>query len=108
MCDHGIADDVCGVVPVRKSSLQVGYDGLGSTCNQTITFHRCDKRGFLNDKGQRFRCDPVYQERVVKIDSNRGKRGPCAPLSRVAYRDVVRCKSVRDNNIDVGCDLQIN
>ena len=99
VCDFGISDTKCGVVPAqnRTFSLKSG----DSICSETVVEHRCDKRGILTRRGKRFACEPVYRKRQVEITG-------CVPFTHVSYQDVVRCKKVQDNDLDVGCDLFID
>lgn len=98
VCNFDVPETKCGVVPSMRRNLTLSDES--SMCSESVLLHRCDKRGFLARNGKRFRCIPVFRERKVVLTG-------CAPYTRVFYRDVVRCRARRDDQLDVGCDLLV-
>ena len=109
VCDFGVPENECDVVPNWSTTYQLGREETGSGCDVTLTFHFCDKRGFMDDQGRRFRCKPVFRQRSVKLgDDSDSVTGSCSPLTGLAYKDVVRCVPERDDDLDVGCDIYVD
>ena len=108
-CDYGIPEDECAVVPYYSLTYQLGVEEYESGCSVELTFHQCDKRGYMDDQGRRFQCNPVVRQRSVKLNDNSGGSvtGSCGALAELAFDDVVRCVPTRDENLDVGCDIYV-
>ena len=105
-CDYGIPDDKCAVVPdYSLTYLELGveeYQSYDSGCSVVLTFHRCDKRGYMDENGQRYQCNPVIGQLSRKLSG-----GSCGALTELAYEDVVKCEATRNDNLDVGCDIYV-
>ena len=107
-CDYGIPEYECAVVPYYSLTYQLGVEEYGSGCSVALTFHRCDKRGYMID-GQRFRCKAVSGQHSVELsDGSDGVTGSCGALTELSYEDVVKCEPVRDDNLDVGCNIYVD
>ncbi len=98
VCNYSLPENQCIVVPAQRRN--VTLTSLGQSCEASIVEHQCNKRGFLRRNGQRYRCRPVFRERTERLSQ-------CFPFTRITYRDVIRCKAERNDNLDVGCDLFI-
>ena len=107
-CDYGILEDECAVVPDYSLTYQLGVEEYESGCSVELTFHHCDKRGYMDDQGRRFQCNPVVRQHSVKLNDNSGSvTGSCGALTELAFNDVVRCVPTRNENLDVGCDIYV-
>ncbi len=99
LCDYGFSETQCNVAPPQ--SRKVTLTSLGTTCETTILEHtKCDKRGFMAKSGRRFRCQPTIRETKVDLEQ-------CSPFTNFRYYDVIECKGILSENLDVGCDLFI-
>ena len=108
VCDYGTPEGGCTVVEDRSETYQLGTEGVGSTCSVDLTFHRCDKRGFMNDQGVRFECTPVIMPKFVELTADsEDVSGSCGAITDLVYEDVVDCSPVRNDNLDVGCDFLV-
>ena len=102
-CDFGVPRTKCRAVPEPFSQRNItvtadGRSGSGpKSCYRSVRSHSCDKEGF-RARGKTFRCTARVGKRPVRF-------GKTCPLYVGVYRDVVRCKPVRDDNIIVGCDF---
>ena len=101
-CDFGTPPRRCKLVPqvFGRENITVTADSSGRNCTEQIVRKTCDKIGFRS-RGEKFRCDPVKGKRSVRFDKN-------CPLSHGSFKDNVKCKRVRDNNLIVGCDLVVH
>ena len=107
VCDYGVPEDECAVVPDYSLTYQLGLEGSG--CSVDLTFHRCDKRGYMDKSGQRFQCSSVMGERSVKVRGNSDSvTGSCHALTELSYVDVVRCVPRRNDDLDVGCNIYVD
>ena len=90
------------VVPSYSLTYQVGVKDYmsDSDCSVVLTFHRCDKRGYLDKNGRRYQCNPEMGQLSGRLSG-----GSCGALTELAYKDVVKCKATRNDNLDVGCDI---
>ena len=102
--DYGVPEDECVVVPSYSLTYQVGVKDYmsDSDCSVMLTFHRCDKRGYLDKNGRRYQCNPVMGQLSGKLSGE-----SCGALTELAYEDVVKCKATRNDNLDVGCDIYV-
>ena len=108
-CDFGIPEKECAVVPDRSLTYELGMEEFGSMCSVALTFHRCDKRGFIGNGGRRFECRPVVRRRSVKLSRDSDSvSGSCGAVEELTYSDVVRCLPVRNDDIDIGCDILVD
>lgn len=100
-CDFGIPDNRCRTIPQSQRNLTVTASNqrgpAPTSCSRSVRVHGCDKPG-IRIHSKTFRCSPWVGKRIVRF----GRR---CPLSVGFYRDVVRCKAIRDPNIVVGCDF---
>lgn len=80
-----------------RENITVSSSASGKDCTEQVVRKGCDKIGFRAGS-KRFRCQPVKGKRLIRFDKN-------CPLCFGHYRDNVRCKAVRDDNLIVGCDL---
>ena len=98
-CDFGKPETGCFVVPqvFSKRNITVSQSIGRNQCSAEVNDHTCDKFGF-RFRGKKFRCDPVQGRRLVRF-------GKTCPLAWGVRKDTVRCRAVRDNSINVGCDL---
>lgn len=98
-CDFGTPSKRCGLVPqlFGRENITVSSSASGKDCTEQVVRKGCDKTGFRAGS-KRFRCQPVKGKRLIRFDKN-------CPLCFGHYRDNVRCKAVRDDNLIVGCDL---
>lgn len=102
-CDFGKPDIGCHVVPQLFSKRKITATqsfGFKESCTTEIFKRTCDKIGFRL-KGKRFGCRPRTGYRIVRFDNK------YCPLAFGFTRDVVRCRAVQDDSVDVGCDLVI-
>ena len=101
-CDYGIPEDECAVIPVYSTTYHLGVEQRqsNSDCSVMVTFHGCDKRGYLDRNGQRYQCNPVMGQLSKKLSGR-----TCGALTEFAYEDVVKCEATRNDNLDVGCDI---
>ena len=107
-CDYGVPEDECAVVPDYSLTYWLGMEEYESGCSVAVTFHRCDKRGYMDDNRQRFQCNPVVRQHSVTLNDNSDSvTGSCGALTELTYNDVVRCVPVRNDNLDVGCDIYV-
>lgn len=100
-CDFGVPPRRCGLVPQvfgRQNITVSSQPGFGRrNCTEQVVRKGCDKIGFRAGK-RRFRCQPIKGKRLVRFDQS-------CPLCVGTYRDNVRCRAVRDDDLIVGCDL---
>ena len=101
-CDYGIPADECAVVPFYNLTYYLGVKEYQSRCSVMLTFHSCDKRGYMDENGQRYECTPVTGQLSRELSG-----GSCGVLTELAYEDVVECKATRNDNLDVGCDIYV-
>ena len=107
VCDYGVPEDECAVVPDHSLTYRLGLEGSG--CSVDLTFHHCDKRGYMDKSGRRFQCSSVMGERSVKLRGNSDSvTGSCHALTELSYVDVVRCVPRRNDDLNVGCDLYVD
>ena len=105
-CDYGVLENECVVVPSYSLTYQLGmeeYQTYNSRCSVMLTFHRCDKRGYMDENGRRYECKPVMGQLSRKLSG-----GSCDALMELAYEDVVECEATRNNNLNVGCDIYVD
>ena len=111
-CDYGTPEDECVVVQdYNRYTYRLSNEDSGSSCSIALTFSRCDKRGYMDDSGQRFECNPVANEFPVKLseDSPNLISGTCHALmlAELTYYDVVECVPVKSDYLNVGCDIYV-
>ena len=87
------------MVPSAKKNITVS-SGF-QKCSETVIEHKCDKLGFRK-RNKKFRCQPKEIKKAVDFDDDK------CPLCAGLYTDVVKCKAVPDNDINVGCDLVVD
>ena len=80
----------------RNITVSEGFN----TCSVEVIRQTCDKSGYRNSRGQKFRCVAQQGEVEVKFDDG-------CPLTKGTYTDNVRCRKRRDDDIVVGCDLVV-
>ena len=100
-CNFRIPNNRCGLVPqlFGQRNITVGASNTAKECSEEVVSRGCDKIGFRSGN-KRFRCQAVKGKRLVRFDEN-------CPLCRGIYTDNVRCKAVRDDDLLVGCDLEL-
>ena len=105
-CDYGTPKDECVVVrDDNRYTYRLGLEEDGSSCSVMLTFHLCDKRGYMDNNGQRFECKPVVSQLSMKLSDVAA--GSCGALTELAYNDVEKCVAVRNDDLDVGCDIYV-
>ena len=102
VCDYGTPQGECNVVVDKKLTYKLSTETVRPTCSIDLTFHTCDKRGFMNDQGVRFECTPVRKQVTVQPTGSCGIAKP-----ELVFEDVVDCSPVRNDNLEVGCDITV-
>ena len=106
VCDYGTPERECTVVEDRTETYRVGSEVVG--CSIDLTFHRCDKHGFMDDHGNRFECVPVRRPKSVELTADsEDVSGWCGAITDLVYEDVFDCSPVRNPDLAIGCDIVV-